>query len=309
MTQKTPKSARAFADRRLPALLLMTPGGILLTAVTLVPLAVMIWMAFTDYNRRSLFTGAYDMVGFDNFVGILANEEFWWSFVRTILFTAALVIGSLLIGVAISHLMTRLGSKMRILVTIVLVFTWAMPNVAASLVWNWLFQPGYGVFNWILTQLRVFGDMTNTDWGSNTGLAFTSIWLLVVWQAVPFLAMTIYAAETQVSPEYKEAARIDGASERRIYFSVTLPFLRPTILLVTILSVIWDFNVFNQIWLVSHGGPDGTTATLGVFTYITAFVSFDLGTGAALALITALLLAGLTSVYIRHLIRSGEDDL
>jgi len=309
VTQKTPKSARAFADRRLPALLLMTPGGILLTAVTIVPLVVMIWMAFTDYNRRSLFTGAYDMVGFDNFVGILANEEFWWSFVRTILFTAALVIGSLLIGVAISHLMTRLGSKMRILVTIVLVFTWAMPNVAASLVWNWLFQPGYGVFNWILTQLRVFGDMTNTDWGSNTGLAFTSIWLLVVWQAVPFLAMTIYAAETQVSPEYKEAARIDGASERRIYFSVTLPFLRPTILLVTILSVIWDFNVFNQIWLVSQGGPDGTTATLGVFTYITAFVSFDLGTGAALALITALLLAGLTSVYIRHLIRSGEDDL
>src|SRR5690606_31097979 len=124
-------------------------------------------------------------------------------------------IGSLLIGVAIAHLMTRLGSKMRVLVTIVLVFTWAMPNVAASLVWNWLFQPGYGVFNWMLTQLRVFGDMTNTDWGSDTGLAFTSIWLLVVWQAVPFLAMTVYAAETQVSPEYKEAARLDGASERR----------------------------------------------------------------------------------------------
>ncbi|MGM7680062.1 carbohydrate ABC transporter permease [Microbacterium sp. A94] len=309
MTQKTPRSARAFADRRLPAFLLMTPAGLLLLAVTIIPLGVMIWMAFTDYNRKSLFTGAYSIVGFDNFLDILTNDEFWWSFIRTILFTAALVIGSLLIGVAIAHLMTRLGSKMRVLVTIVLVFTWAMPNVAASLVWNWLFQPGYGVFNWMLTQLRVFGDMTNTDWGSDTGLAFTSIWLLVVWQAVPFLAMTVYAAETQVSPEYKEAARLDGASERRIYFNVTLPFLQPTILLVTILSVIWDFNVFNQIWLVSQGGPDGTTATLGVFTYITAFVSFDLGTGAALALITAILLAALTSVYIRHLIHSGEDDL
>lgn len=309
MTQKTPRSARAFADRRLPAFLLMTPGGLLLLAVTFIPLAVMIWMAFTDYDKRSLFTGAYSIVGFDNFVGILTDDEFWWSFIRTILFTASLVIGSLVIGVGISHLMTRLGSKVRIVVTIVLIFTWAMPNVAASLVWNWLFQPGYGVFNWILTQLRIFGDMTNVDWGSNTWLAFTSIWLLVVWQAVPFLALTVYAAETQVAPEYKEAARLDGASERHIYFAVTLPFLKPTILLVTILSVIWDFNVFNQIWLVSGGGPDGTTSTLGVFTYVTAFVSFDLGTGAALALITAILLASLTSVYIRHLIRSGEDDL
>ncbi|WP_298037325.1 carbohydrate ABC transporter permease [uncultured Microbacterium sp.] len=308
MTQ-TKRSSRAFADRRLPAFLLMTPAGLLLTAVTLIPLVVMVWMAFTDYDKRSLFTGAYEIVGFANFADILTDSAFWGSFFRTIWFTAALVIGSLVIGVGISHLMTRLGSKMRTAVTIVLVFTWAMPNVAASLVWNWMFQPGYGVLNWILTQLRIFGDMTSTDWGTNTALAFTSIWLLVVWQAVPFIALTVYAAETQVGQEYKEAARLDGANERRIYFNVTLPFLKPTILLITILSVIWDFNVFNQIWLVSRGGPDGSTSTLGVFTYITAFVSFDLGTGAALALITALLLAALTSVYIRHLIRSGEDEL
>src|SRR5690606_3877951 len=134
------------------------------------------------------------------------DGAFWASLIRTIWFTASLVIGSLVIGIGISHLMTRLGSKMRIAVTIVLVFAWAMPNVAASLVWHWMFQPGYGVINWILTQLRVFGDMTATDWGSNTGLAFTSIWMLVVWGAVPFIAMTVYAAETQVSPEYVEAA-------------------------------------------------------------------------------------------------------
>lgn len=308
MTQKT-RSARAFADRRLPAFLLMTPAGLLLTAVTLIPLVVMVWMAFTDYDKRSLFTGAYEIVGLQNFAEILVDGAFWGSFFRTLWFTAALVIGSLVIGVAISHLMTRLGTRMRLTVTIVLVFAWAMPNVAASLVWNWMFQPGYGVINWILTQLRVFGDMTATDWGSNTALAFTSIWMLVIWGAVPFIALTVYAAETQVGAEYVEAARLDGASERLIYFNVTLPFLKPTILLITILSVIWDFNVFNQIWLVSKGGPDGSTSTLGIFTYTTAFVGLDLGTGAALALITALLLAALTSVYIRHLIRSGEDNL
>lgn len=305
---KTPtKSGRAFADRKLPPLLLLTPATLVMLAVTIVPLIVMVVISFTNYNQRSLFTGAYENVGLGQYIAVIQDPAFWASFARTIGFTAALVIGSVLIGVAMSHLMTRLGNKMRVLVTVVLVFAWAMPNVAASLVWNWMFQPGYGVMNWILTQMRVFGDMTNTDWANSAPLAFTAIWLLVVWQAVPFIALTVYAAETQISPEYFEAARLDGASEGRIYRTITFQFLKPTLMLVTILSVIWDFNVFNQIWLVSKGGPDSATETLGVFTYITAFVQFDIGAGSALAVITALLLGALTSVYIRHLIRSGEN--
>lgn len=306
MTATRPGS-RAFADRRLPPILLLAPAAVVIAAVTLIPLVVMVFTAFTDYDQRTLFTGEYEFVGFSQFTAILVDPEFWASFVRTILFTAALVIGSVAIGIYLSHLMTRVSSLTRTILTVVLIFAWAMPNVAASLVWNWLFQPGYGVINWLLTQLRVFGDMTATDWGADTGLAFTSIWLLVVWQAVPFIALTVYAAETQVAPEYLEAARLDGASERSIYWRITMPFLRPTIGLVTILSILWDFNIFNQIWLVSQGGPNGSTATLGVFTYITAFVGFDIGAGSALAVITALLLGAMTSVYIRNLIRSGED--
>ena len=303
----TPPTTRAFAHRRLPPVLLLAPAGVVIAAVTLIPLAVMVFTAFTDYDQRTLFTGEYSFVGFAQFADILTDAEFWASFVRTIAFTAALVIGSVAIGVFLSHLMTRISSVTRTILTVVLIFAWAMPNVAASLVWNWLFQPGYGVINYLLTKLQIFGDMTATDWGANTGLAYTAIWLLVVWQAVPFIALTVYAAETQVAPEYLEAARLDGASERSIYWRITMPFLQPTIGLVTILSVIWDFNVFNQIWLVSKGGPDGSTATLGVFTYMTAFVGFDIGTGSALAVITALLLGAITAVYIRNLIRSGED--
>ncbi len=304
---RSTRSARAFADRRGMAALLLSPAGIVILAVTIVPLVVMVFTSFTNFNQRSLFTGAFDMVGLDQFQAVLSDPAFWASFVRTILFTAALVAGSVLIGVGVSHLLTRIGGVLRTVVTIVLVFAWAMPNVAASLVWNWLFQPGYGVVNWLLTQVGIFGDMTNTDWSADPFLAFTAIWLLIVWQAVPFIALTVYAAETQVAAEYIEAARLDGASDARVYRSVTLPFLRPTIMLVTILSTIWNFNVFNQIWLVSHGGPNGATSTLGVFTYITAFVGFDIGAGSAIAVITTILLAVVTSFYIRSLVRSGED--
>ena len=111
-----------------------------------------------------------------------------------------------------------------------------------------------------------------------------------MWQAVPFIALTLYAAQTQVAQEYIEAARLDGANEWRIYWNVTIPFLRPTLMLMTILSVIWDFNVFNQIWLITQGGPNDATMTLGVYTYMNAFVSFDLGNGAAIAIVTTLIL-------------------
>ncbi|WP_329501391.1 sugar ABC transporter permease [Kitasatospora herbaricolor] len=275
--------------------------------VTVAPIIFLIYTSFTDYNQRSLFTGVYNFVGTQQYADLLTDPAFWQSLLRTVLFAGAMVVGSIVVGVAFAQLMTRLATRMRLTLTLALICAWAMPTVASSLVWNWLFQPGYGVVNWLLTQLRVFGDLTNTDWSNDPALAYVSIWLLVVWQAVPFIALTLYAALTQMPAERQEAARLDGAGEWRLWWSITLPFLRPTLMLVTIMSVIWDFNVFNQIWLVSAGGPDDATTTLGIFAYKTAFVVFRVGQGAALSVITTIILAAATALYIRSLLRSGED--
>ncbi|MEU8660513.1 carbohydrate ABC transporter permease [Actinoplanes philippinensis] len=272
--------------------------------VTLAPIGFLVYTSFTDYGQRALFTGAYGFVGADQYTTLLRNPAFWASLARTVVFTAAMVAGSVLLGMGVSHLLTRLGRAWRHTVTVVLIVAWAMPNVASSLVWNWLFQPGYGVVNWML---GVFVDTAGLNWAQDPVLAYVVIWLLIVWQAVPFIALTLNAAETQVPHEHKEAARLDGASEITVYRIVTLRFLRPTLLLVTILSVIWDYNVFNQIWLISRGGPDDATATLGVFTYKTAFVGFKIGNGAAISVVTTLLLLALTAVYIRNLLKAGED--
>ncbi|MEQ6897112.1 sugar ABC transporter permease [Microbacterium sp. KR10-403] len=292
---------------RLAPLWLLSPAGIVLLALIVAPIIFLIYTSFTDYNQRTLFTGEYNAVGFDQYVKILTDPQFWQSTVLTLFFTAALVLGSLVIGVGVSNLMTKLGTVMRYIVTIVLIFAWGMPNVASAQVWNWLFQPGYGVINWIITQLRVFGNQTDLSWWNSTPLALINIWMLVVWQAVPFIALTTYAAQTQVDGSLIEAARIDGAGEWRIYFSVVLNYLKPTILLITILSIIWDFNVFNQIWLTTQGGPDNGTATLGIFGYLTAFNQFRVGTGAAIAVVTTFMLMIISGFYIRSLLRSGED--
>lgn len=286
---------------------LLSPAGLVMLTFTVAPILFLLFTSFTDYDQRTLFTGSYHMVGLQQYSTMVSDPEFWQALTRSILFTTAMVAGSVAVGIGVAQLLTRLASVMRTVVTVVLVLAWAMPTVASSLVWKWLFQPGYGVVNWLLTQTGLFGNMTNTDWANNPSLAFVSIWLLVVWQAVPFIALTLYAALTQMPAELQEAARLDGAREVRVWWSVTLPFLRPTLMLVTLMSVIWDFNVFNQIWLVSAGGPDSATTTLGIFAYTTAFVTFRIGQGAALSVITTAILVGITAFYIRSLLRSGED--
>ncbi|MFF3608322.1 carbohydrate ABC transporter permease [Streptomyces sp. NPDC002463] len=279
----------------------------MILTVTVAPIVFLVYTSFTDYNQRSLFTGAYDAVGAAQYTALLSEREFWAALLRSALFTVAMVAGSIAVGVGVAQLMTRLADGLRTLVTVVMILAWAMPTVASSLVWKWLFQPGYGVVNWLLTQTHLFGDLTSTDWASRPVLASLSIWMLVVWQAVPFIALTLYAALTQMPMELQEAARLDGAGEWRLWWSITLPFLRPTLMLVTLMSVIWDFNVFNQIWLVSAGGPDSATTTLGIYAYKAAFVGFEVGQGAALSVVTTAILVAVTAFYIRGLLRSGED--
>lgn len=136
-------------------------------AVTVAPIAFLVYASFTDYDQRSLFTGAFDVVGTRQYTDLLSQPEFWDALTRTVVFTAAMVAGSIAVGAGVAQLLTRLGTAMRMTVTIVLILAWAMPTVASSLVWKWLFQPGYGVVNWLLTQTGLFGDMTNTDWSNS----------------------------------------------------------------------------------------------------------------------------------------------
>lgn len=305
---RRPRAPRRYSRQsRLAPLWLLSPAGIVIVALIVAPIVFLVYTSFTDFNQRTLFTGEVNGVGFQQYANAFTNPQFWTSTALTIGFTAALVVGSLVIGVGVAELMTRLGTAMRYVITVILIFAWGMPNVASTQVWNWLFQPGYGVINWMLTQLHVFGDLTSLSWSNNTWLGLFNIWLLVVWQAVPFIALTTYAAQTQIDGALIEAARIDGASEARIYFSVVLDFLKPTILLITVLSIIWDFNVFNQIWLVTQGGPDNSTATLGIWTYLVAFNTFKIGSGAAISVITTFILLIISGFYIRSLLRSGED--
>jgi N,N'-diacetylchitobiose transport system permease protein len=301
---------QAVAGRRgtraLPYLLLL-PAAAILALIQGYPLVRLVVISVQSYGLRALFTGDAQWTGLANYAAILHDDEFGPVLLRTVGFCLALVAGTLLIGGLVALLLGELGRRMRTAVTLCLIAAWAMPNVASTLIWQWLFQPLYGVVNWVLTSVRVFGDFSQHDWLARSGSAFAVVWTLVVWQSVPFVALTLYAGLSQIPRTYYEAAALSGAGYWTSLRVITIPFLRPILLLVTILSVIWDFTVFNQIWILTQGGPGSGTTTLGIWTIIKAFSSQSYGQGAAIALVSVVLLLGLTAYYIRRLIRSGDE--
>jgi N,N'-diacetylchitobiose transport system permease protein len=291
----------------LTPVVLLLPAAVVLGIVLAYPLVMLGIISFQDFGLQALFTGTNKWAGLANYFSVLRDPEFAVVVVRTLVFTIALVAGCVGIGMVVSEIMMRVNRPTRLCLNIIMIVAWAIPTVASTLVWKWLFQPLYGVINWVLTRIGIFGDFTTHSWVATPLDVFLIVWILLVWQSVPFVAFTLYAGQSQIPGEYYEAAKLDGASGWRIYRSVTLPFLRPMLYLVMILSVIWNFNAFNQIWIFSKGGPNGGSTTLAIWAFQKAFASNSFGEGAAIAVLILIMLMIVTSFYVRRLVRSGEE--
>ncbi|MGH9063077.1 MAG: carbohydrate ABC transporter permease [Acidimicrobiales bacterium] len=295
---------RGRADR-LPYGLLL-PSAAIIAAVLGYPLYKLFATSFQHFGLRQLFLHTTDWTGLANYQAVFTDGFFWTVVLRTVVFTAVNVALTIGVGMLVALLLKRVGRVVRTLVTVAMIMAWVMPSVTSPIVWGWLFETQYGVVNWLLTQTSL-GNFTNTDWfGRSPLLAFTVITLMVVWQAVPFVALSLYAGLSQVPGELYEAAWMDGGASWAVFRRITLPMLKPILLLLTILSTIWDFSVFNQIWILTGGGPNQGTVTLGIWSYIKAFGGSQFGEGAAIAVVSVILLVAVSVYYVRQLVRSGE---
>lgn len=299
------RRGRAAGPRALPWAMI-APAVIALLLIQGYPLVRLLVLSTQDFGPRSLFTGQADFLGLDNFTEIFSDADFRAVLVRTVVFTAVCVVLLMVLGFLLAHLLTGISAWARVLTTVCLVLVWAMPMVAATLVWQWMYQPQYGVANWLLTKLHVFGDLTAYDWFSHPVPALGLIIVLTVWKGLPFVALTLFAARGQISESLYEAARLDGAGTLAMFRHITVPILRPVLAILTILEVIWSVNSFTPTWVLTQGGPDGQTTTLGVYAYITAFSRNDYGSGASIAVVTVLILAVFSIAYVRRLSRQGE---
>ncbi|WP_314172007.1 carbohydrate ABC transporter permease [Streptomyces winkii] len=290
----------------LPYLLLLP--ALAATAVLLGwPLVMNGLLSFQNLNMTQLIQHVTEWAGTDNYRATLGSGDFWRVTLRSVLFTAVNVAVIMLFGTLTGLLLARLGPRMRLLLSAGLVLAWAMPVIAATTVYQWLFAQRFGVVNWVLDALG-FHSMAGFNWTGGQMSTFFVISLLVVWTSVPFVAINLYAATTTIPKELYEAAALDGASAAQSFATVTLPFLRPFLLATTFLEVIWIFKAFPHIFAINEGGPDRLTETLPVYAFVEGVGNQHYGTGAAISVLTIVILLALMSYYLRIAMRQEEDE-
>ena len=286
--------------------LLITPSLIALGALFGYPCYLLVRISFQRLGLAELVQRRTVFVGFDNYREIVTDGEFWAVVLRTIAFTAANVTLTMVIGTGIGLLLVRLHRVVRIGLSLSLILAWAVPVITATVLWQWMFDQTYGVLNWLFTAVGL-GDFNGHDWFA-TGLStFGVITTIIVWQAVPFVAMTVQAGLLTIPRELIEAARIDGAGPVRTFRSVIAPTLRPILVVLAFLSTIWDFKVFAQVFAVRQGGPNGATMTLPVFLYNTGIASSRFGIAAAGAVVMVLMLATVLVFSVRRTLQTEVD--
>ncbi|MGW0755247.1 carbohydrate ABC transporter permease [Streptomyces sp. NPDC002814] len=270
------------------------------------PLLKDVLLSFQNLNMAQLIQHVTEWNGIDNYKEVLTGEDFWRVTLRSILFTAVNVVLIMVLGTLVGLLLARLGRRMRLLLMIGLVLAWAMPVVAATTVYQWLFAQRFGVVNWVLDKLG-WHSMADYSWTSSQMSTFFVVTLLIVWMSIPFVAINLYAATTVISPELYEAAALDGAGAWKSFTTVTLPVLRPFLYATTFLEVIWVFKAFVQVYVINAGGPDRLTEILPVYAYIEGVGNQHYGMGAAIAVLTILILLGLTAYYLRIVLKQDEE--
>ena len=296
---------RRTVGRQLLPFALLLPALVLVAGVLGYPIGQLFATSFQQLGLFQLISHHVVWNGLANYRQVLSSGQFGRSLLQTVLFVAACIGLTMLIGTGVALLMKRLGKVMRTVMSLAMLLAWAMPTSASSIVWSWLFETEWGVINYMLSGLGL--HFTNHNWFASSLSAYGVITAMIVWGAVPFVALTMYSAFTLVPPDLSEAAAVDGATPAVVFRRVTMPIVRPIFVLLTVLSIIWDTNVFNQVWFLTGGRAQVLNVVpLGVWQYIEAFSSQQYGLGAAVAVVTVVLLLTATGYYIRTMVRSGE---
>ena len=286
--------------------LLVAPVVAVLGAVLAYPIYSLVRISLEHYQLPELIAHHGIYIGLRNFGTVLHDSIFWHTLLRTVVFAGACVSLSIGVGMLIALLLVRVSGWVRILLTSGLVLVWAMPPVVAVQVWNWMTNVQNGVLNYVLTELHV-GDYFQHNWFASPFSQLAMSATLVIWGALPFIAITLYASLSQVPYELVEAAKIDGARGWRVFKDVTLPVIAPVLYILTTLSILWDFGVFTQVYLlIEQSQITPANYLMSIYVFEKGYFISDYGIGAAISILMLATVALMSVVYVRKMLRVGE---
>ncbi|GAA0995352.1 sugar ABC transporter permease [Acrocarpospora macrocephala] len=278
----------------LPSLLL-APLLAVVVGVVGYPIVRTIWLSF--HEGEYLISGPFN--GLDNYTALFADPYFVAALIRTTLFAVVCVCCTLLISLAVA-LVLDVGSWLTRIVTVIVLLPWAMPRVASGIVWKWIFNDQYGIANWLLVSLG-FDQFQGYAWFNSGFSSLVAITIAVVWHSVPFIAISMLAGLRATRGEVLEAARVDGANFMQLLLRIRLPMMKPLLTILGVMSTIFAYQSFDHFLVMTTppGGPSHSTEVLSLLTWLQAFTVLDQGAAAAMAVVTFVLLAGITAVYVR----------
>lgn len=305
-TYPRPRSSARRARAARPWLLL-APTLTILAVLLAWPLGRVVWLSFQNYGLRELNRGTTNFIGLDNYVEVLGSG-YLWSVVlpNTVGFAAVCVAATVALGTLVALFLRTLPTGWRFAAGSAVMVAWAVPAITGTYVWVFLFDPADGLVTHALGAVDLI-ETGQVNWFLDRVGFFAIAALNVVHHGFPFVAVTVLAGLLTVPDELYEAATIDGAGAWRRFWHVTVPTLKPVFAVVTILSTIWDFKVFTQIYLMpGGGGTNRAVFNLGVWSYIQSFAQGKYGLGSAIAVLLTLLLLAITTVYLRTLFAEEE---
>jgi multiple sugar transport system permease protein len=290
--------ARPLVTRRTRELLLgyayLLPVAVCLGGTVLVPILKAIHMSL--YNHVLIKPQEYRFIGLGNYARLLGDDVFW----LTLWNSAWWVFGSVslqFLGGFAAALLLHQAFAGRALVRTVTLLPWVIPGVVVALVWEYIYQPNYGILNDLLFRLGWLHE--RVAWLSDPRLAMPAVIMTNIWRGVPFFAIMLLAGLQAIPDELYEAARVDGASVTQRFWHVTLPLLRPIIVVATATRIIWTFNYADLIFVMTSGGPANATQITSTYTLLQAYSNLDFGYAATLSVVLLLIMLAFTIAYLR----------
>ncbi|PSB35395.1 carbohydrate ABC transporter permease [Chlorogloea sp. CCALA 695] len=273
------------------AWIMLLPALLLLLLVFAYPIARAFWLSLFTQNLGTKLQAEFS--GLDNYVRMAGDGRFWQSFLTTSIFTTTSVVLELLLGMGIAIVLNQrfLG---RSLVRTSAILPWALPTALIGLAWAWIFNDQFGVANDLLLRLGLI--KTGINWLGEPNLARIAVIFADVWKTTPFISILLLAGLQSISPDLYEAHSIDGASPWQSFRQITLPLLMPQILIASLFRFAQAFGVFDLIAVMTNGGPGGATEVVSLYIYSTVMRYLDFGYGAALVVVTFLLLLVMVAI-------------
>ncbi|WP_420642427.1 carbohydrate ABC transporter permease [Candidatus Leptofilum sp.] len=280
------------------AWIFLLPSLIGFIAFYAVPAARAVSISFTDWD---LLTDPQN-IGLENYSRLIADEDFWQSLRVTFAYVLFNIPIQTMIALVIAVLMDRFTKS--IVVRGIMILPWLMPNVVVGLLWLWLLDPSLGIVNVFIEWL----GFSSVPFLTGTNYALPSIAGINIWRHMGYTALLIFAGLQAIPGSVYEAAAIDGASELRTFWSITIPLLRPVLVFVLVTSIIGSFQIFDTVAITTEGGPVNATEVLNWFIYEHAFVRFNMGYATTISVVLFLILIVVSVVQMR-IMRADESDL